>query len=78
MGKIISDIQFKFIIKAKDKAVIDFKVLTIQDRQIISVKAYNKMADVIYQKLEINNGIIICGYLKEDKVIIDTCYKISV
>ena len=53
LGKIISDIEFKFIIKNKNKAIAIFKVKLLDDT-IVTVEAYNEKADYCYSKLNKN------------------------
>ena len=44
LGKIISDIEFKFIINSKNKSIVEFKIETL-DNNIIKVYGYNEIAD---------------------------------
>lgn len=53
IGKIINDIEFKFIINYKNISIAMFNIKT-SDKQIIKIKAYNELADYCYSKLEIN------------------------
>ena len=68
IGKIITDIDFKFIIGSKNISIARFKIETM-DRQIIAIKAYNEMADYAYRKLNKNNLIDIEGKLEKDTVV---------
>lgn len=68
IGKIITDIDFKFIISSKNISIARFKIETM-DRQIIAIKAYNEMADYAYRKLNRNNLIDIEGKLEKDTVV---------
>ena len=63
IGKIITEIEFKFIIKSKDISVVVFNIETIEYKQKIEVKAYNEMADYIYRKFNKNDMIMINGYI---------------
>ena len=60
IGKIITDIDFKFIISSKNISIARFKIETM-DRQIIAIKAYNEMADYYYSNFEIKDTICIKG-----------------
>ena len=60
MGKIISKIQYKFIINSKDTAIAIFK-LKLQNESIVTIKAYNEMADYYYSNFEIKDTICIKG-----------------
>ena len=52
MGKIETEIEFKFIINSKNR--ISFSKFTIitEDKQEININAYNEKADYCYSKLE--------------------------
>ena len=69
LGKIISDIEFKFIIKNKNKAIVIFKVKLLDDT-IVTVEAYNEKADYCYSKLNKNDVIYIQGYINSKMQII--------
>lgn len=58
IGKIISQIQYKFIINCKDTAIAIFK-LQLQNKSIVTIKAYNEMADFYYAHFEVNDVICI-------------------
>ena len=67
IGKIISDIDFKFIINSKNKAIACFVIKTA-DKQIVRVQAYNKLADFAYSKLNTNDKVFINGYIETNIV----------
>lgn len=77
VGKIISDIEFKFIIDSKNTAISKFKMETISDKQIIDVKAYNEVADYTYQVLEQGTTLGIRGYFNSKEIVIEEFEKIS-
>ena len=54
IGKIISNIEFKFIINSKNKAIACFEIET-NDKQIVRIQAYNQLADFVYSKLNTND-----------------------
>ena len=68
IGKIITDIDFKFIIISKNISIARFKIATL-DKQVVPIKAYNEMADYAYRKLNRNNLIDIEGKLEKDTVV---------
>ena len=74
IGKIISDIEFKFIINLKNKAIACFEIKTA-DKQIVRVQTYNKTADFAYSKLNTNDKVFINGYI-EDNVVKVKCVNI--
>ena len=49
IGKIISDIEFKFIINSKNVSVTIFE-MQLSNNSIITVKGYNEIADWCCQK----------------------------
>ena len=67
IGKIISDIEFKFIINSKNKAIVCFEIKTT-DKQIVRVQTYNKTADFTYSKLNTNDKVFINGYIEDNVV----------
>ena len=56
IGKIISDIELKFIINSKNKAIACFEIET-NDKQIVRVQAYNKLADFEAEKAKVEKEI---------------------
>ena len=67
IGKIISNIEFKFIINSKNKAIACFEIETV-DKQIVRMQAYNQLADFVYSKLNKNNQVFINGYIENNVV----------
>ena len=67
IGKIISNIEFKFIINSKNKAIACFEIETA-DKQIVKVQAYNEIADFAYSKLNTNDKVFINGYIEANVV----------
>jgi len=67
IGKIISEIDFKFIIQGKNTAIATFQI-ELENKSIITVKGYNEIADYCYQKLKNNDTIMIQGRLEKEKI----------
>ena len=67
IGKIISNIEFKFIINSKNKAIACFEIKTV-DKQIVKIQAYNQFADFAYSKLNTNDKVFINGYIEANVV----------
>ncbi len=67
IGKIISNIEFKFIINSKNKAIACFEIET-NDKQIVRIQAYNQLADFVYSKLNTNDKVFINGYIETNVV----------
>ena len=70
IGKIISDIEFKFTINSKNISIAMFNMKTT-DKQIIKIKAYNELADYCYSKLEINKIVFIKGKFFDNSINIE-------
>ena len=68
-GKIISNVEFKFIINSKNISIAMFNI-ELDDKQIIKVKAYNEIADYCYSKLKNTDRIFINGELSGIYVIV--------
>lgn len=60
--KIIEKIEYKFIIQSKNKAIVKFKAKLLNGN-IVKIKAYDEIADKIYRKHNIDDYILINGYL---------------
>ena len=67
IGKLISDIKFKFIINSKNKSIACFEIETA-DKQIVRIQAYNQLADFVYSKLNTNDKVFINGYIEDNVV----------
>ena len=68
-GKIISEINFKFVLNSKNISIVYFKI-ELNNKSIVEVKAHNELADYCYSKLKKNDIIAIQGYLSTDMEII--------
>ena len=74
-GKIISDIEFNFIINKKNISIAIFEV-ELLNKSIVKIKAYNELADYCYSKLSKNEIIFVEGYLNSNmEIIIKTLKK---
>lgn len=62
-GKIISDINFKFIINSKNISIAMFD-LELENKSIVKIKAYNEIADYCYSHLLRNCRIMIYGNIQ--------------
>ena len=62
IGKVITEVEFKFIINAKNISIAKFNIETT-DKQIIKVEAYNEQADSVFRRLRKEDNIIINGYI---------------
>ena len=64
-GKIVSKVEFKFIIKSKNKAIAYFDMLLL-NKSVVCVKAYNEIADYFYRNLNKNQTVIVEGKVRSD------------
>ena len=62
-GKIISDIDFKFIMNNRNKTSIIVYKIQLNNKSIVTVKGYNEIADYCYRNLKIGDNIYIQGRL---------------
>lgn len=63
IGKIISDIDFKFIVNnRKYNSIVIFQI-ELNNKSIITLKGYNEIEDFCYRNLEKNNIIIAVTFL---------------
>ena len=67
-GKIVSEIEFKFIIKSKHKSIAYFN-MELLNKSIIRVEAYDSMADFSYRNIKLNQLIVIEGKIKTDGIV---------
>lgn len=63
LGKIVSEIEFKFIIKGKNRSIAYFD-MELLNKSIIRINAYDKNADYIYRKMNTGKEIIVKGKLR--------------
>ena len=63
IGKIITEIEFKFIINSKNISIAKFRIETL-DKQTIPIKTYDEIADYIYSKFNKNDWINIEGKIE--------------
>ncbi len=66
-GKIISDIDYKFMLEKKKYAKAKM-IIELDSKNEVIIIAYNKMADYIYRKMRNNMYIIIEGKIVKDMV----------
>lgn len=62
IGKIISEIEFKFILNSKNISIAIFEI-ELKNKSIVKIKAYNDLADYCYRELIKSDYISIVGYL---------------
>ena len=69
-GKIVSEIEFKFIINVKKHYSIAIFQIELNNKSIVTVKGYNEIADWCYRNLILENYCIIEGYIDSKSEII--------
>ena len=69
IGKIISEIEFKFIINSKNTSIAYFD-LELSNKSIIKIVGYNELADYIYEYLYCGDVIYLYGYMNSNGSII--------
>lgn len=63
IGKIITDIEFKFIVNNRKYYAISLFQIELNNKSVITVKGYNEIADFCYKNLIKNNCITLYGEL---------------
>ena len=61
-GKIISDVEFQFMIESKSNSICYFK-LQLENKSEILVKGYNELADFCYRNLAKEDIVLLQGRL---------------
>jgi len=67
IGKVISKVEFDFMIESRYISIGRFYLETM-DKKIIEIKAYDNIADFVYKKLIIGNIVFLYGRLNLDFV----------
>ena len=62
IGKIITCVNFGFMINSKHLSKVTFNLKTV-DEQIIQICAYDKIADYVYSNLKQGDNVFIYGKL---------------
>ena len=75
MGKIISPVEFGFMVESKHYAMSRFRIETL-DGQIIEIRAYDKVADFVYSKIKVGDSIFVYGSLNMGFVLIRSISKL--
>lgn len=77
-GKIINDVNIKFILEGKHNSIVILK-LKLLDDSVIEAVAYNEVADYCYRYLKKDDLILVEGRLNTKmKIIIKRVEKIKV
>ncbi len=75
IGKVIEDIEYKFMLKKRKnaKAKIELKLI---DETKVEVVAYNEQADYTLQNIKIRNNVFVYGKLQNSEIVINKIIKI--
>ncbi len=71
IGKIVSKIEYKFMIYKKYDAIAKFSVI-LKNNSIVNVRAYNNIADKVLRKYKIDDNVFINGKINSKMEIILT------
>ena len=63
IGKIVTEIEFKFIINSKHISIVLFEI-ELLNKSVVRVKAYDEMADFVYSKLKKDHTIFVNGKIE--------------
>ena len=69
IGKIVSKIEFKFIINSKNIAVAIFEI-ELSNKSIVKAKGYNEIADICYRNITKGEIVTIYGSLNNEMEIV--------
>ena len=64
-GKIVSEIEFEFIIKSKNKSIAYFD-MQLSNKSIVRIKTYDEIADYTYRKLKKDQIVMVEGKIRND------------
>lgn len=67
IAKIISKIQFDFLIKTKNISIVRF-VVELDNKSKINVKGYNEIADKCYKRLRKGDYVSINGRINKNEI----------
>ena len=70
IGKVISDIEYRFIVDNKKYYSIAIFQIELNNKSIVTIKGYNAIADFCYKSLIKNDYIVIYGNLNSRMEII--------
>ena len=77
IGKVISNVNFNFIINSKHNSIARFNIKSLNG-QIINIIAYDSLADFVYSKVNLDNLVFIYGYLNEKGVVVKELKKLQI
>lgn len=69
IGKVITEVDFKFIINSTRLSKAKFSIETLEDGEMINIVAYDEMSDYIYRNVKSEDIIMINGYIENNVII---------
>ena len=75
IGKVVSNINFYFMINSKNISIACFKIETL-DGQVVDIKVYDSLADIVYSKIKLGDLVFVYGCLNNKCVIGKECKKL--
>ena len=69
IGKVITEVDFKFIINSTRLSKAKFSIETLEDGKMINIVAYDEMSDYIYRNVKSEDIIMINGYIENNVII---------
>lgn len=74
IGKVITKVDFKFIINSKRLSKAKFKIKALVDKEIINIVAYDELADYIFRNIKFQDIVMINGYIESNNIIVKDIY----
>ena len=69
IGKVITEVDFKFIINSTRLSKAKFSIETLEDGEMINIVAYDEMSDYIYRNVKSEDIIMINGYIENNVIV---------
>lgn len=67
LGKVVDDIEFKFIYNSKNVSISMFKLM-LSNKSIVECEAYDEIADYIYRNIKRDDLIFIEGSIRNKNI----------
>ena len=67
LGKVVDDVEFKFIYNSKNVSISIFKLM-LNNKSIVECKAYDETADYIYRNIKKADLIFIEGIIRNKNI----------
>ena len=67
LGKVVDDVEFKFIYNSKKVSISIFKLM-LSNKSIVECEAYDEIADYIYRNIKRDDLIFIEGTIRNKNI----------